>query len=257
MPTSRCFGDPPAPVKGRYARRVATGLSIGALRLGGRPLVAVPFDDRAARAEVAALAARGLDVAELRVDLFGSVERDHVLGLLPAFAGVATLATIRSAAEGGGWKGPEPERLALYRALAPHVDAIDVEIASGIARDAIASARDAGKLAIASFHDFEKTPSVEALGAVVAQGRALGAGVVKIAAAARSPADLRALARVLVSRDDLGMIVIGMGAEGVASRVLFPALGSLLTYASVDRQTAPGQLPLDELVALLRRLTPG
>jgi 3-dehydroquinate dehydratase-1 len=218
--------------------------------------VAVPFDDRATRAGVAALAARGLDVAELRVDLFGSAERDHVLGLLPAFAGVATLATIRSAAEGGGWKGPEPERLALYRALAPRVDAIDVEIASAIAGEAIAAARDAGKLAIASFHDFAGTPDAGALDAVVARGRALGASVVKIATAARGSADLRALARVLVAHDDVGLVVVGMGDAGVASRVLFPALGSLLTYASADTQTAPGQLPIDDLVALLRRLAP-
>jgi 3-dehydroquinate dehydratase-1 len=45
-----------------------------------------------------------------------------------------------------------------------------------------------------------------------------------------------------------------MGDAGVASRVLFPALGSLLTYASAGTQTAPGQLDLDEAVALLRRL---
>jgi 3-dehydroquinate dehydratase-1 len=229
-------------------------LRIGSLRLGARPVVAVPFDDRATREGVAALAARGLDVAELRVDLFGSCVRDHVLALLPAFAGVATLATIRSASEGGGWKGPEPERLALYRALVPHVDAIDVEIASAIARDALAAARGAGKLAIASFHDFARTPERAVLAGAVARGRALGADVVKLATAVNGPADLRALARVLVETEDVGMIAIGMGAAGVASRVLFPALASLVTYASADTPTAPGQLPLDELVAWLRRL---
>jgi 3-dehydroquinate dehydratase-1 len=232
---------------------VATALCIGALPLGGRPLVAVPFDDRATRAGVQSLVARGLDVAELRVDLFGSCEPAHVQGVLPVFAGVPTLATIRSAAEGGGWKGPEPERLALYRALVPRADAIDVEIASAIAADAVAAARDAGKLAIASFHDFARTPSADALDAVVERGRALGADVVKIATAVGGIADLRTLARVLVGRADVGMIVIGMGAAGFASRVLFPALGSLVTYASAETQTAPGQLPLDELVAWLRR----
>jgi 3-dehydroquinate dehydratase-1 len=61
---------------------------------------------------------------------------------------------------------------------------------------------------------------------------------------------------MLVERDDAGpgLIVIGMGDAGVASRVLFPALGSLLTYAAAGTQTAPGQLALDEAVALLRRL---
>ena len=65
----------------------------------------------------------------------------------------------------------------------PRVGAVDVEIASEIARDVIAAARAAGVLSIASFHDFVKTPGDAALEAVVAQGRALGADVVKIATA--------------------------------------------------------------------------
>ena len=131
-----------------------------------------------------------------------------------------------------------------------------MEIASPIARTAIEAARIAGKLAIASFHDFERTPDARSLAGRVEAGRALGADVVKIAAQVRGAADLRTLARVLVERDDAGpgLIVIGMGDAGVASRVLFPALGSLLTYASAGTQTAPGQLALDEAVALLRRL---
>lgn len=232
------------------------GLVIGKLGLGGRARVAVPFRDDATTAGVQALVARGLDVAELRVDLFASREPAHVLAALPAFADVPTLVTIRAASEGGGWSAPEGERLALYRLLVPRTDAIDVEIASPVAREAIATARAAGKLAIASFHDFERTPDADALAARVEAGRALGADVVKIAAQVHAAADLRALARVLAERDDAGpgLIVIGMGDAGVASRVLFPALGSLLTYAAAGTQTAPGQLGLDEVVALLRRL---
>lgn len=233
------------------------GTAIGGVELGGpRARVAVPFGDDATPAAVQALVARGLDVAELRVDLFASRDPGRALAALPAFAGVPTLVTIRSADEGGGWSAPEDERLALYRTLVPHAGAIDVEIASPIARDAIAAARAAGRLAIASFHDFDRTPGARSLAARVEAGRALGADVVKIAAQVRDAADLRTLARVLVERDDAGpgLIVIGMGDAGVASRVLFPALGSLLTYAAAGTRTAPGQLALDEAVALLRRL---
>jgi 3-dehydroquinate dehydratase type I len=177
-----------------------------------------------------------------------------VLATLERFAGVPTLATIRHADEGGGFRGSEVERLALYRALVPRVDAVDVEVAAEIAPPVIDAARDAGKLAIASFHDFAKTPAPAALDAVVARGRALGADVVKIAATVAGADDLRALARLLLAHEDAGLVVIGMGARGVASRVLFPLLGSLLTYAAADTQTAPGQLPLDDLVALQRQL---
>jgi len=228
-------------------------LAIGSLVLGTKPRIAVPFTDRATRPEVGEALAGGLDVAELRVDLYGSFAAEHVLATLPTFAGVPTLATVRHADEGGGFRGTEAERLALYRALVPRVDAIDVEVASEIGRPAIAAARDAGKLAIASFHDFAKTPEPGALDDVVARGRSLGADVVKIAAAVAGPADLRVLARLLLAHEDTGLIVIGMGARGIASRVFFPLLGSLLTYASTGTRTAPGQLALGELVELLRR----
>ncbi|RIL07345.1 MAG: hypothetical protein DCC71_03275 [Proteobacteria bacterium] len=229
-------------------------LHLGPLPLGTRPRVAVPFTDSALRADVVDLGSRGLDVAELRVDLFGACETDAALAVLPVFSGVPKLATIRHADEGGGWKGSEAERAALYRALLPHVDAIDVEVRSEIARDVVGAARRAGKLAIASFHDFGGTPAPRALEEVVERGRALGADVVKIAAAVAGDRDLRTLARLLLAHEDVGLVVIGMGERGIASRVLFPALGSLLTYAAAGTQTAPGQLPLDELVALLRRL---
>jgi 3-dehydroquinate dehydratase-1 len=216
----------------------------------------VPFADAATRAEVLSLVQRGLDVAELRVDHFARVDAASVLAQLDVFAGVPLLATIRSAAEGGGWKGTEADRLALFRALLPRVDAVDVEIASEIARDVVRDAQRAGRLAIASFHDFARTPGAGALAAVVARGRALGADVVKIATAVAGRDDLRSLARLLVDPSDIGLIAIGMGDAAVATRVLFPALGSLLTYAHAGNVTAPGQIPLVEMRQLLRRLYP-
>jgi len=233
-----------------------SALRIGSLELGTRPRIAVPFADRATRAEVAALCAQGLDVAELRIDHFARFDPEHVLAQLDIFTGVPLLATIRSAAEGGGWKGSEAQRLALFRALLPRVGAVDVEIASEIARDVVAAARTADVLSIVSFHDFAKTPDGAALEAVVTSGRALGADVVKIATAVAAPGDLRTLARVLVTTNDVGMIAIGMGDRAVATRVIFPALGSLLTYAHAGNATAPGQLPLAEMTALLARLLP-
>jgi 3-dehydroquinate dehydratase-1 len=133
---------------------------------------------------------------------------------------------------------------------------VDVEIASEIAGDVIRAARGAGKLAIASFHDFAKTPGAEALADVVGRGRALGANVVKIATKVADRNDVRSLARLLVDPSDIGLIVIGMGDAAIATRVLFPALGSLLTYAHAGNATAPGQIPLVEMQQLLRQLFP-
>jgi 3-dehydroquinate dehydratase-1 len=249
-----------------YASRVAgtelreasrRELRIGSLALGGGPRVAVPFADAAPRAVLASLRRGGLDVAELRIDLWKARAPADVLARLEGFAGLPTLATLRSAAEGGEWHGSEAERLALFRALLPRVDAIDVEIASAIAGEVIGAARAEGRLSIASFHAFRETPDGAALEAAVARGRALGADVVKIATAVTGPADVHALARLLLAPRDVGLVVVGMGEAGIVTRVLFPALGSLLTYASAGTSTAPGQIPLDEMQGLLRRLYPG
>ncbi|HEY5595278.1 MAG TPA: type I 3-dehydroquinate dehydratase, partial [Nitrospiria bacterium] len=52
------------------------------------------------------------------------------------------------------------------------------------------------------------------------------------------------------------IIVIAMGVEGALSRVFFPALGSLLTYAYLGQPTAPGQLGYKELFELLKKFYP-
>lgn len=232
-----------------------TALRIGSLALGGAARVAVPFDDAPSREAVQALRARGLDVAELRVDHFATREPARVRAELAKYDGLPTLATIRIPAEGGAWAGDETERARLYLALLDAVDAVDVELAAAaVRREVLPAARAAGRLTIVSHHDFAATPPPAALAEVVRRAEDAGADVVKIAAAVRGPEDVRALAGVLVAPAAIGRIVVGMGEAALATRVLFPALGSLLTFAHAGRATAPGQIPLDELVALLDRL---
>lgn len=233
----------------------APPLQLGPLALGAAPRVAVAFDALPPRAEAEALRARGLELAELRVDLFARRDAAQVRAELAGCAGIPTLATIRIAAEGGAWDRSEAERTRLFLALLDAVDAVDLELATpGTFAEVAAAARAAGRLVIASHHDFAGTPPAAALADVVARAHAAGADVVKIASAVQGREDVCALARVLVEPAPIGRIVIGMGEAGVATRVLFPALGSLVTYAHAGRATAPGQLALDELVALLRRL---
>jgi len=232
-------------------------LKLGSLELGALPRIAVPFSDRAGRGEVQALRRRGLDVAELRVDRFADPAPARVLAQLDKFTGLPTIATIRIRAEGGGWIRGEAERLALFHALAPRVAALDVELAAGeIRAEVVAAAHQASGLAIVSHHDFGGTPEPGELADVVGRGLEAGADVVKIATAVRDPADVRALASAALAHGGANLILIGMGEAGVATRLLFAALGSLLTYASAGEATAPGQLLFDEMLALMRRLFP-
>ncbi|MEV8512809.1 type I 3-dehydroquinate dehydratase [Dactylosporangium sp. NPDC051484] len=225
---------------------------------GGVPLVAVSFGDDDAEGDAARARALGVDLAELRIDWYGSTDPDYVLRAVAPFraAGLPTLATIRSKAEGGHWPGDDARRLALFEAVLPEVDAVDVELSSAaILPGVVAAAHAADRLVIVSYHDFDATPDEAALRATVEAAVAAGADFVKISTMALGPGDLRVLAGLLVRYDS--MIVIGMGAEGAGSRVFFPLLGSRITYSAIGGRPAPGQLPFAETVRLLETFSPG
>ncbi|NLA36680.1 MAG: type I 3-dehydroquinate dehydratase, partial [Actinobacteria bacterium] len=79
----------------------------------------------------------------------------------------------------------------------------------------------------------------------------------KIAAMTTSDAEVRALAAFTIAHADEGVIVIAMGEHGTRSRVFFPALGSLLTFATAPgAPVVSGQLSFDDTVAELARFYP-
>lgn len=224
------------------------------------PTVAVSFADDASDEEIASAAADGVDVAELRIDRYASVDVDRVVAEARRFAALPTLATIRSRAEGGDWAGTDAERAARYEALLDVVDAIDVEVASVAASPelaaVVAAARARGVVVVLSHHDFDATPDTDELDALAARGRSLGADYVKVATMATSVADVGRLAAFTSRHAADGVIVIAMGPHGSQSRVFFPALGSRLTYAHLGRWAVPGQLTFAETFDLLRRFSP-
>lgn len=224
------------------------------------PLVAVALRDTESDSAVADACAGGMDIAELRIDRYRSFGPGEVLGTVRRFtglAGVATLATVRASWEGGGWNHSEQERLALFETVLPQVDAVDIELsATEIRADVISRAQACGAVTVVSHHDFHATPPADRLHRLAAAAREVGADLVKIAATAGTPAELRRLARFMLDESTADLIVIAMGAGGLASRVFFPALGSRITYCHIGRASAPGQLDLAATVAALREYSP-
>jgi 3-dehydroquinate dehydratase-1 len=235
---------------------MARTLRIGNVALRrSEPRIIAPFTDRSRPASLRAGVKRGLSLLDARVDLFGSVEPAHVISSLRKVRPIApVLGTVRSGAEGGAWTRSERERLALYRALVPHVDALDVELDARIRRDVVRAARRARRPVVLSHHDFRKTPSARELDDVVTRSAKAGADVIKIATFVKGPDDIMKLARLLARHRSLPLVVIGMGVRGRVTRVLFPVIGSLFTFASLERKTAPGQLGLAETVRGLRKV---
>ena len=64
---------------------------------------------------------------------------------------------------------------------------------------------------------------------------------------------MRVLAAFTAENARRHVIAIAMGKAGAASRIIFPGLGSLLTYAHLGRATAPGQMDLKTTVSLLKK----
>ena len=223
----------------------------------GVPLVAVSFGDEDAGRDAAQARDLRVDVAELRVDWYASTDSEHALRQVRPFAGMPTLATIRSKDEGGYWAGDEPSRLRLYETLMPEVDAVDVELASTeIRAGVVAAARSHGAVAVLSHHDFTATPSAARLDELAEEGFAAGADLVKISTMAQGPDDLRTLTDFTLRHHHRGVIAIAMGPEGAASRIMLPVLGSRITYSSIGGRPAPGQLPFEETVRLLELFSP-
>jgi len=207
------------------------------------PTVIVPVTDETSHASLVRAARQGLDLAEARVDLYrdptASVVTRHLERLREV---LPVLLTVRSGAEGGAFRADETSRLELYRALIPLADAVDVELGAKIQKDVVRAARRAKKPVVLSQHDFARTPPDAALDRAVTRGFDAGADIVKLAVKLRDDVDSTRLASLLVRHPNRALVVIGMGDHGVKTRVLFPALGSLFTFASLGKSTAPGQL---------------
>lgn len=185
---------------------------------------------------------REYDIAEIRLDLIGDDSLVTSAARAMQRTGTPVLLTIRSRREGGGWKGSEAERSALYGEHLGDVAVIDVETRSPIFKKLCARAHEAGCMVIGSFHDFKRTPSLERLAAVVRKARGDGADIVKIATRVVRKQDVAILFKLLQMRGDAPMCVIGMGALGRATRVSLPCAGSCLTYGSLGKSAAPGQI---------------
>lgn len=212
--------------------------------------IAVPLTDEALSEEVGRAASLGADIIELRVDQFKDKSAEHVLECIDLVhsKGLKTILTVRIPQEGGAYV---ENRLEIFEAAAPVSDYTDLELT---AREDILKVREFmgnGKL-IVSFHDFERTPPLWLLKEVYREAKRFGAHIPKIAVMANSLDDVARL--LCLGNEEKGeKILIAMGELGSVSRIAAYAFGSVISYASLERSFAPGQIPLEEMVKLRER----
>ncbi|AMO25210.1 3-dehydroquinate dehydratase [Ramlibacter tataouinensis] len=227
------------------------------------PVVCAPLVARSTTqlaAEAAAVAAKGPDLLEWRVDFFEHIgDAARVLEaaeqLRRAAAGIPLLFTRRSSREGGQPITIGEEQVVdLYRAVCAsgQVDLVDFEMGNAPAH--VAAVREASKAAglplVLSFHDFQATPPADALVARFAQAQALGADVAKVAVMPKSMEDVLALlaATTQASRSlSIPVVSMSMGPLGAVTRMCGWTFGSAMTFAVGEASSAPGQMPIKDI----------
>jgi 3-dehydroquinate dehydratase / shikimate dehydrogenase len=168
------------------------------------------------------------DVVELRLD---SVSDPDVAGAL-ADRRRPVIVTCRPEWEGGRFKGSEEERRRILGdALALGAEYVDIEARAHF-DDLVA--RSNGRRIVLSYHDFDGIPSD--LAGLVQSMRSTGADVVKLAVKTERLSDCVTLANLGArAGGQPGLVVIGMGQFGLATRVLPDRFGSMWTYAGSIR----------------------
>lgn len=158
------------------------------------------------------------------------------------------MATCRSRKTGGGFDGDAAARQEiLKRAAAAGARYIDAEV-----QDVVAVAPyTKGAVLIAGMQDLQKTP--DSIGPILHDLAALPADWIKFASSVRRPSDNVRILEAIASAPK-PCIGIGMGEAGLMTRILGPALGSRITYGSLEsgRECAPAQPTVRDLAELYR-----
>ena len=187
---------------------------------------------------------------ELRVDYADDMGEGDIKTLAAAVKGRKVILTCRTKQEGGQFKGTEKTRIALLKcALNERFTYTDIELATLEKNNLRFTKPERSKLLI-SYHNFAKTPSLKSLEAIKKKMLTHKPAVIKIATMVNKVTDIATLTAFLMETIEEGVkvILIGMGAKGMLTRVFFPLIGSEATYAPTTKQTAPGQLSREQLM---------
>jgi 3-dehydroquinate dehydratase I len=197
-----------------------------------------------------------VDLIELRVDMFSSFDHAHVKNVFKEAReslNKPIIATVRDIKEGG--EKEVPNRLEMYRLITPLSDVVDIEInADDIVPEIKKLCGVFKKILIGSYHNFDETPSVATLQAIVDKAFAAGVDIAKIAVRASIREDLADLISLAVNNRDKKLITISMGEKGLPSRILTPVLGSPISYGYIHKPSAPGQFSVGEMMAIFKKL---
>ena len=156
------------------------------------------------------------------------------------------IATNRISTEGGSFKGSEEERIDILYKCSDLVEYVDIELQSN--DEYINMIHDTGVKTIVSYHDFEKTPEIDEITYIVNKERELG-DIAKVAFMPNDLDDTLKILAILSHCEDT--IAISMSDLGSYTRVMASKFNSPITFAAGRDVTAPGQIDIETMRALL------
>ncbi|MGN0905803.1 MAG: type I 3-dehydroquinate dehydratase [Bullifex sp.] len=186
-----------------------------------------------------------IEAVELRLDFLTPEERSRS-SEFPSMVDLPVICTHRRTQDGGKYEGSEKQRKnEILKALDGNFSYVDIE--DDVKKCEIdEKARAKGIKIIRSFHDFTGIPNDIYSRVLTLKKRG---DIAKIAVTPQGILDTITLFNAEKELKDVPKIIIGMGPYGVATRILYRRMGSILTFAS-DSEAAPGQLKAKDLKEL-------
>ncbi len=215
------------------------------------------------------------DLIELRFDYIDNIQNisqgfaERLLSTIKPDA--LAIFTLRDVTEGGKIQLDEISRLELIKELInAQPDYLDIEMSTvgHILKDIITLATQKKVKLIFSYHDFDKTPSLNKAIEIINDFKnkikdelsmnfdIVKRNIIKLIFTANNFEDNLVPLNLIkkVSKDDQNIISFSMGESGMLSRFLCVNVGSFLTFASIEETTAPGQVHIEKMREIHRLL---
>ena len=190
-----------------------------------------------------------VDICELRLDLLSPSEVAKAADF-PSMVDIPVILTLRRVSDGGKCTLQEKARRSLLIDTMKNGGFSYVDIEDDVKKsDVEEAAHSLGMKVIRSYHDFEGVPAdiFSRVHSLASRG-----DVAKIAVTPHNTTDVMTLFRINEELKDVPKIIIGMGEWGVATRILYKKMGSILTFGSNGKAVAPGMISARELKLLYR-----
>lgn len=182
-----------------------------------------------------------VEMAEIRLDLCDLSDED----VEEVFSSDTPLIAVCRTTDGDYHRAERLLTLAV-KAGARYVD-LEIEAPKPVSKRIASACAEWGTTLIRSYHDFEGTPSMDDLKAIVDKCRHHDGEVVKVVTTANSEEDSRTVTGLYKYYTAESLVAFAMGEKGRESRLECLRRGAPFSYAalSTDEATAPGQMTYD------------